>query len=247
MEIDIMIGEIVLIFLLSVLLILIYIRVVHNWSISDFLEIRPKYSEYDKNVRIGNYIKDIRKQPEDRQKKIFTDISLLFIGMFIILVLGMKSIFFADVVSQSMVPTFDKNDLILIQNIDRTYHVGDIIFFDRYDTSLPVSHRIISIGEDGIRTAGDATKVTDWWILKNEDIKGKAVTFGGKPLVIKGLGKFFTVEDRNQRFGPFDYQGYGLFLTVVKAYGYVIAVFSLLIYIFLSFGNNKDKRKIKSE
>lgn len=65
-----------------------------------------------------------------------------------------------------------------------------------------------------------------------------------KPLVIKGYGVFFTVEDRNQKFGPFDYQTYLLFINVLKAYGYAIAIISLLIYIALTLNGSGRKDKI---
>lgn len=235
-------DDIIFLSALSIFLIIIYRRIVKDWN---FIEkIGQKYSESERKDKVQNRIKYINRQPTDKQKIIFKDLSMLAVAILIIIVIGTRSIFFADVVSQSMVPTFDKNDLVLMQNIDRTYNIGDIIMFSRPDTSLPVSHRIISISEDGIQTAGDATKNTDWWKLKNEDILGKAVSIRGNPLVIKGYGVFFTVEDRNQKFGPFDYQTYLLFINVLKAYGYAIAIISLLIYIALTLNGSGRKDKI---
>jgi len=238
-----LIDDIIFLVTILIILIIIYRRIIHNW---DFIEnIKQKYFQLERKARIKNRIKYINRQPVDKQKIIFEDISILIIATFIILIISTKSIFFAAVVSDSMTPTFNKNDLILIQNIDRKYNVGDIIMFERPDTSLPVSHRIISITDDGtdgivIRTAGDATKGTDWWKLKNDDIKGKAIVIQGKPIMIKEYGKYFIVENKNQRFGPFDYQNYYLFISVVKAYGYAIAIFSLLIYIVLTLKGNRD-------
>ena len=226
--------------ILTVFLIVVYRRIIHNWN---FIErIKQKYSDYDKKSRIQNRIKYISRQPVDRQRLIFNDASTLTIVLLIIFLIVTRSIFFADVISQSMVPTFDKNDLVLMQNIDRTYNVGDIIMFESVDLAQPVSHRIVSIDENGIHTAGDAAKRIDWWTLKNGDIEGKAITFQGVPIVIKGFGKYFLIEDKNQKFGPFDYRSYSLFLSVIKAYGYAIVVFSLLAYIILSFRRN-DKEK----
>lgn len=172
-------DDIIFLSALSIFLIIIYRRIVKDWN---FIEkIGQKYSESERKDKVQNRIKYINRQPTDKQKIIFKDLSMLAVAILIIIVIGTRSIFFADVVSQSMVPTFDKNDLVLMQNIDRTYNIGDIIMFSRPDTSLPVSHRIISISEDGIQTAGDATKNTDWWKLKNEDILGKAVSIRGNP------------------------------------------------------------------
>jgi signal peptidase len=237
-------ADIISLVMISAFLIIVYKRAVHNWN---FIEkIKQRFSESDKNTKIQNHIRYISRQPVDRQKVIFKDMSILTIAVLILFLIGMRYIFFEDVISGSMSPTFNKNDLVLMQNIYRTYNVGDIIMFERPDISLPVSHRIVSIGDDGIHTAGDATRTMDWWTLKNEDIKGKALIIQGRPIVIKGYGKYFTIEDKSQRFGPFDYQTYSLFLAVIKAYGYAIAIFSLLAYVTLTF-KGKDRNKVNNK
>jgi signal peptidase len=233
------IDDIIVILLISAFLITIYLRIVHNWNFIEKVE--QRYSKSDINNRVKDRIKYIGRQPIDRQKVIFQDLSMLSIVLLVIILIGTQTIFFAVVVSDSMIPTFSKNDMILMQNIDRTYSVGDIVMFKRPDTSIPTSHRIISIGDEGIRTAGDATKTMDWWKLQNEDIVGKAVTIQGKPITIKGYGAFFIVEDKNQRFGPFDYQNYYLFINIIKIYGYAIAVIALVIYIILTFKREKGR------
>jgi len=233
-----LIDDIIFLVMISIFLAVIYRRVIYNW---DFVEkIKQKYTDSDRKTRIQNRIKYINRRPIDRQKVIFEDMSILAAAMVVILLIGTKAVFFAAVMSDSMSPTFSKNDIILTQNIDRKYSVGDIIMFNRPDTSMATSHRIVSIGPEGISTAGDATGSVDWWKLKTSDIVGKVITIQGKPIKIEGYGKYFIVEDRNQRFGPFDYQTYYLFIGVIKAYGYGIAIISLLIYISLTLkGNNK--------
>lgn len=233
------IDDIIIILLISAFLISIYMRIMHNWNFIEKVE--QRYSKSDINSRVKDRIKYINRQPIDRQKVIFKDFSILSIVLLVIILIGTQAIFFAVVVSDSMIPTFNKNDMILMQNIDRTYSVGDIIMFKRPDTSIPTSHRIISIDDEGIRTAGDATKTMDWWKLKNDDIVGKAVMFQGKPVAIKEFGVYFIVEDKNQRFGPFDYQNYYLFISVIKIYGYAIAIISLIIYVVLTLKREKGR------
>lgn len=227
------IDDIIFILMISIFLIMIYRRIVHNWTFIEKVE--QRYSESDISSRVKDRIRYINRRPIDRQKVIFQDLSTLSVILLTIILIGTKTIFFAVVVSDSMSPTFSRNDMVLMQNIDRTYNVRDVVMFNSPDTSIPVSHRIISIDKEGIRTAGDATKSMDWWKLKKDNIVGKAITVQGKPMIIKGFGKYFIVEDKNQRFGPFDYQNYYLFISVIKIYGYVIAVVSLLIYIVLTF------------
>lgn len=236
---NIYIGGIIFIFLIFIFLIILYIRVMYNLNL--FEKIGQIFSNTERKIRTRDHIDEVKKQPIERQKVILTDISILFIVILTIFLIATKSIFFAVVLSGSMVPTFDRNDLILVQNIDRNYDMGDIVIFKTPDRNLPITHRIVSISSDGtIRTAGDATGMIDWWGLKKEDIIGKIVLIMGKPIVIKEYGKFFIVEDRNQRFGPFDYGRFLLFISVIKMYGYVIIALSIMVYIYLTF--KKDKR-----
>lgn len=233
------IDDFIFILMILIFLILIYRRVIYNWNIIEKVE--QRYSESDINSRVKDRIKYINRQPIDRQRVIFEDLSILSIVLLLIIFIGTKTIFFAVVVSDSMSPTFSRNDMVLMENIDRRYNVGDVIIFNRPDTSIPTSHRIVSIDEESIRTAGDATKTTDWWKLKRDDIIGKAITIQGIPVIIKGFGAYFIAEDKNQRFGPFDYQNYYLFISVIKIYGYAIAIISLIIYIVLSLKRQNGK------
>lgn len=237
-------NDIVAIVLLSVFLFLIYNRIIKNWNA--FEVIGKKLFEYNKKVRIERRKNIIKVQPVDPQKKIFVDLSILVVVLLIIIIIGMKYIFFAAVISDSMSPVFNKNDLVLMQNIERKYNVGDIIIFVSPYTNLPVSHRIVSISERSIKTAGDTTGTVDPWNLKKADIIGKAVIIREEPIVIKGYGKLFIAEDRKARFGPFDYTTYYMFLNVIKAYGYGIALLCVLIYIMMSLkGGEKEKYKFR--
>jgi signal peptidase len=236
------INDISFLLLLLIFLIIVYRRIIYG---TDLLEpIKQRYSEYYRKTRINNYIEKVSKQPVDIQKMVFKEGLILTAVLCIMFLLAAKAVFFTAVASESMYPTYNKDDLVLMQNIDGIYMPGDIIMFKRPDTSLPVTHRITSITEDGIRTAGDATGQSDWWEVKKEDILGKAILIQGKPVVIKGYGKFFIVEDKNQDFGPFgkDYKNYFLFIEIIKIYGYVIALLSLFLYIFLTIKKPRQSR-----
>lgn len=85
----------------------------------------------------------------------------------------------AVVVSNSMAPIIEKNDLILLQRQD-TYSVGDIITFEDDNKSL-VTHRIVNIENGNYFTKGDNNDLID---NKNiNQIYGKVVKvfngFGG--------------------------------------------------------------------
>lgn len=228
------INDILFFLMLLIFLIIVYRRIIHGIDILEPL--KERYSEHYRKTRINDYIEKVSRQPVDVQKMVFKEGLILTAVLSIMFLLATKAVFFTAVASGSMYPTYNKDDLVLMQNIDGIYMPGDIVMFKRPDTSLPVTHRIISITEEGIRTAGDATGQTDWWKVKKEDILGKAILINGKPVVIKEYGRFFIIENKEQDFGPFgkDYRNYFLFIEVIKVYGYVIAVLSLFLYILLT-------------
>lgn len=228
-----MLEDILFLLILSIFLIILYQTIVQKrrWKIIDIL--KDKYFDFNKNHRKKNYIRLIGTRPEDKQKIIFENICILAIIVSIMFVLVTKAIFFAAVASESMSPTFNKYDIILMQNIDRDYKIGDIIIFENPDTAIPVTHRIISVSSEGIQTVGDATGKADWWQLKKDDILGKAILIGEKPIVINRFGRYFIAEEKGQTFGPFDYRLYFLFFETIKLYGYIIAVICILAYIVL--------------
>jgi len=215
-------------------LIFIYLWIIHKIDV--FQPIKNLSGQIGRSVKVRNFNNRAGKQPVDIQKAVFKEGIFIVLVILIMLGVGSKMIFFSAVVSGSMVPTFYRGDMILMQNIDRTYSVGDIIMFKRPDTNLPYSHRIWAIRKEGIITKGDATDTIDWWRLKKENILGKAIQVNGKPIVIKGYGNYFIISDEHQDFGPFgnDYRKYQLFFQVVRIYGYVIAALCLIMYVMIT-------------
>lgn len=232
-------GDIFFLSIIIIFLIILYGIMAQNWKLG---LISNRYFELEKNGMEKDYIRSINIYEKDKEKLIFKDIFIILFFISIVLLFITKTIFFAAVVSESMTPTINKYDMVLLQNIDHRYAVGDIIMFNRPDTSLPVTHRIRSIDEDGIiKTAGDAAGQIDWWQLKKEDIVGKAFIILEKPITIKNFGRYFIAENKNQRFGPFDYGTYFLFIEVIKLYGYAIAAICIFAYIFLEMKKYKKK------
>ncbi len=62
------------------------------------------------------------------------------------------------VMSNSMVPTFYKGDMLVLKGVSPDQiRVGDIVVFSPSDYSVPIVHRVVSINPDGtITTKGDA-------------------------------------------------------------------------------------------
>lgn len=76
--------------------------------------------------------------------------------------------------SNSMVPTFEKGDFIIIKK-QKEYNVGDIITYETEEqgTKYLVTHRIIEINENGYITKGDANNTKDEETIYENVIRGK--------------------------------------------------------------------------
>ncbi len=89
------------------------------------------------------------------------------------------------IVSQSMVPTININDGVVVQRVDKqgNLNIGDIITFSSRDiryTGLTITHRIvgkqmIQNGSLVYRTKGDNNKSEDSSLVSFSDIYGKVV------------------------------------------------------------------------
>lgn len=95
------------------------------------------------------------------------------------------------IVSESMIPTIDVNDAIVIKKTDNNnLEIGDIITFNSKDyayNGLTVTHRIVGIqkksnGENIYRTKGDNNTFMDTALVDLNSIYGKVV------LVIPKIG-----------------------------------------------------------
>ena len=102
---------------------------------------------------------------------------------------GLFGIGYAVVVSGSMVPVFQVDDMIVYQKhkIDE-YHEGDIVVYvqDRgAESERLITHRIVELGEDTLITRGDANNRADDPIYYHQ-LVGKVVWN------VKKAGKFVT-------------------------------------------------------
>ena len=86
----------------------------------------------------------------------------------------------AVVVSGSMEPAIQVNDLVVIHRQER-YETGDVITF--LSGNLTVTHRITGQTPNGFTTKGDANNIEDPTVVKETDVIGKVV------LVIPAAGR----------------------------------------------------------
>jgi len=114
--------------------------------------------------------------------------SLLWLSLLVYIFMAHNQyIFFASVVSDSMSPDLEAEDVVLMQTVDKTLGVGDIVAFYGKEHGVPVVHRIYHMEGNKITTKGDANPLPDAPIEARE-VLAKAVVVLGKPVVLKRMG-----------------------------------------------------------
>ena len=133
-------------------------------------------------------------------------------------------IYMFNIVSESMEPTFYKDDLVVVRKCsEKELKKGDIITFKQEDKTI--SHRIDGItkekGEIKFITKGDNNEVRDQELVEVQDIYGKVL------FSIKDVGKVIHY--------------------IQNARGFInIVMFIIILFVLISLRDNqKNSRKIK--
>lgn len=182
---------------------------------------------------------------KEKSKKVYLSNALIVVvlAVFIAFILNAKIIFFTLVISDSMNPLIEKGDIVLMHKIYAKPEIGDIINFKAPDIDLPVTHRIISISGNQMRTRGDSNPNEDPWMITNASIIGKIVTVSGKPVIIKNLGEYLLIDASKggRTYGP-EFNAVSNLIKGIKFTGFVIFTICMLLYLAFSF---RDSRRIK--
>jgi signal peptidase len=82
---------------------------------------------------------------------------------------------YEPVYSGSMEPAIPVGGIVVIKPVDpETLKIGDIICFTLTEPTS-ITHRIKNITDQGFITKGDANEDPDQWIVKKENVIGKAI------------------------------------------------------------------------
>ena len=82
---------------------------------------------------------------------------------------------YEPVFSGSMEPAIPVGGIVVIKPVDpETLKIGDIICFTLSEPTS-ITHRIKNITDEGFITKGDANEDPDQWIVKKENVIGKAI------------------------------------------------------------------------
>jgi len=84
---------------------------------------------------------------------------------------------YEPVYTGSMEPAIPVGSIVVIKPADpETLKIGDIICFKLSESAITsVTHRIFNITDQGFITQGDANNAPDQWIVKKENVIGKAI------------------------------------------------------------------------
>jgi len=160
-------------------------------------------------------------------EKISALLSIFFFLIIAFIVMN-QYVNFVVVTSDSMYPTVQTGDLVLVQSISKTPFAGDIIQFKTPSKRLPVLHRVKEVSGVGYKTKGDFNPSTDNWIVKDSQIQAKGITLFNNLVVIPKIGEIFIVDPKVTKFGS-EY-------SFVSGLVNIFRVLSLIIFIlaFLS-------------
>lgn len=177
--------------------------------------------------KISNKIKNKKMAKKAVKYIILVTLIILFI---INLILSFEEnthifgIYMFNIVSESMEPTFYKDDLVIVKRCKmQELQKGDIITFKQDDRTI--SHRMIAItqedGEFKFITKGDNNDILDKETVEMKDVYGKVL------FSVKKIGKFIHY--------------------IQNARGLInIVIFIIIIYVLISLRDNqKNSRKIK--
>lgn len=177
--------------------------------------------------KISNKIKNKKMAKKAVKYIVLVTLIILFI---INLILSFEEnthifgIYMFNIVSESMEPTFYKDDLVIVKRCKmQELKKGDIITFKQDDRTI--SHRMIAItqenGEFKFITKGDNNDILDKETVEMKDVYGKVL------FSVKRIGKFIHY--------------------IQNARGLInIVIFIIIIYVLISLRDNqKNSRKIK--
>lgn len=114
------------------------------------------------------------------KRYIFIFIIISFIILSLIFIINNKEIIQEQlpirlliIKSNSMYPTFEINDIVIIRKAN-IYNINDIITYSEGNKTL-ITHRIIDVVDTGVITKGDNNNIEDGKIIEFQNIKGKTI------------------------------------------------------------------------
>jgi len=201
-----------------------------------FHSFKGLYERYGRNKRLKERMYEYEAVSGMHKPSLFGSSVVVSILTVIIVILLFKIVFFAVVTSDSMSPTFERGDLILMQRIHIDPRVGDIIMLENRESILPITHRVVAVTKEGVRTKGDARAFADPWLVSKHEIRGEAVQIHGSPIILKAIGNYFILNPKEMGIGRYgsEYMFIKNLFLVIRMYGYALCIISISGYLLLT-------------
>ncbi|RLG34127.1 signal peptidase I [Methanosarcinales archaeon] len=217
---------------------IIYLTLVKGFvvPIHIFHSFKGLYERYGRNKRLKERMYEYEAVSGMHKPSLFGSSVVVSILTVIIVILLFKIVFFAVVTSDSMSPTFERGDLILMQRIHIDPRVGDIIMLENRESILPITHRVVAVTKEGVRTKGDARAFADPWLVSKHEIRGEAVQIHGSPIILKAIGNYFILNPKEMGIGRYgsEYMFIKNLFLVIRMYGYALCIISISGYLLLT-------------
>jgi len=201
-----------------------------------FHSFKELYERYGRNKRLKERMYEYEAVSGMHKPSLFGSSVVVSILTVIIVILLFKIVFFAVVTSDSMSPTFERGDLILMQRIHIDPREGDIIMLENRESILPITHRVVAVTKEGVRTKGDARAFADPWLVSKHEIRGEAVQIHGSPIILKAIGNYFILNPKEMGIGRYgsEYMFIKNLFLVIRMYGYALCIISISGYLLLT-------------
>ena len=217
---------------------IIYLTLVKGFvvPIHIFHSFKGLYERYGRNKRLKERMYEYEAVSGMHKPSLFGSSVVVSILTVIIVILLFKIVFFAVVTSDSMSPTFERGDLILMQRIHIDPRVGDIVMLENPESILPITHRVVAVTKEGVRTKGDARAFADPWLVSKHEIRGEAVQIHGSPIILKAIGNYFILNPKEMGIGRYgsEYMFIKNLFLVIRMYGYALCIISISGYLLLT-------------
>ena len=241
---EVVIFGIILSVVIALVYFIFYLMVVKGFEspIRLFNSFKNRYGKHARNKRVKNKMREYETISGMHKPSLLGSTIAFAILVLIISLLLFKVVFFTVVTTGSMSPTLERGDLVLMQRINTEPAVGDIITLEREESFLPITHRVVAVTEEGVKTQGDARGRVDPWLVPEEEIMAKAVVLGKTPVVLKDVGDYFILDaSRETRVGRFgtEYAFMKNLFSTLKVYGYVLCIIAILGYVILTVREHK--------
>ncbi len=218
-------------------------------SISIMGHIAEKYHRTNRTDKVNATMSVYREHAKKFHLR--TVLLPIAITLFVAYILSAHMFFFAIVTSGSMEPTFKKGDLVFMQNILVKPKVGDIIIFPdpqgfiAGSRPITVTHRVVDLSGDTLRTKGDNNPTQDTWRINKKDLLGKAIVLNNKPVVLKDVGGYFLLDYRTTQYSA-EFIAIAKTIQNMRTMGIMIFFVCLIVYLFLSIKESRPSRHSKS-